>query len=70
MEQISPSPSDNVEFEKDSTQKIRCTCIQEDQQSLESINPFRIEFSMLSMQVREINKNMALNPKLNLKISI
>ena len=31
---------------------IKCTCIQEDQLKLESINAFKFNFSLLSMQVR------------------
>lgn len=33
---------------------IKCTCIQEDQVKLESVNAFKIDFTLLSVQVRNI----------------
>ena len=43
---------DQDEKKADEQKSIKCTCIQEDQLKLESINPFKFDFSLLSMQVR------------------
>ena len=49
----STAKNDKIDFENDQKQTIKCTCIQEEQENLESIFPFKVDFNLLSMQVKQ-----------------
>ena len=52
-EQKSPNErrSSRTKEDKEPREMVKCTCVQEDRLKLESINAFKFEFNLMSMQV-------------------